>query len=197
MRLLVIFCHPVPDSFGAALRDRVVDSARAAGHDVRLKDLYAEGFDPVMSAAERIGYHDAGTNEIPVAKELEALRWAEGLIFVHPTWWYAQPAMLKGWLDRVLIPHVAFTMPTEDTPIGPGLTHIRLVAQITTLGSPWWLWTLMGRPGRDILMRGLAACCAPRCKTIFMGLHKMDTASASDRTTFLTRVAKRVARIPL
>ncbi|MFT4794289.1 MAG: putative NADPH-quinone reductase [Paracoccaceae bacterium] len=197
MRLLVIFCHPVPDSFGGALRDLVVDSAKSAGHDVRLKDLYAEGFNPVMSAEERLGYHDAGTNEIPVAKELEALRWAEGVIFVHPTWWYAQPAMLKGWLDRVLVPHVAFTMPTQDKAIGPGLTHIRLVAQITTLGSPWWLWTLMGRPGRDILMRGVASCCGPRCKTVFMGLHKMDTASASDREKFLSRVGKRIKRIPL
>jgi NAD(P)H dehydrogenase (quinone) len=197
MRLLVIFCHPVPNSFAAALRDQVLESARSAGHELRLKDLYAEGFDPVMSADERLGYHNAGTNELPVAKELEALRWAEGLIFVHPTWWYAQPAMLKGWLDRVLIPHVAFIMPTDLGPIGPGLTHIRLVAQITTLGSPWWLWTLMGRPGRDILMRGVASCCAKGCKTIFMGLHKMDSASHSDRTKFMARVAARIARIPL
>ncbi|MFT6774483.1 MAG: NAD(P)H dehydrogenase (quinone) [Paracoccaceae bacterium] len=197
MRLLLVFCHPVPDSFGAALRDRVADAARGKGHEVRVKDLYAEGFDPVMSCEERLGYHDAVTNELPVAKELEAVRWAEGLIFVHPTWWYSQPAMLKGWLDRVLVPHVAFTMPTHTDPIRPGLNNIRLVAQITTLGSPWWLWTLMGRPGRSVLLRGVASCCAPRCKTFFMGLHKMDTASADDRSAFLARVSRRIARIPV
>jgi putative NADPH-quinone reductase len=196
MRLLIVFCHPVPESFAAAVCDRVAESAIAGGHEVRIKDLYAEGFDPVMSREERLGYHEAGDNELPVAAELEAVRWAQGLIFVHPTWWYSQPAMLKGWLDRVLVPHVAFTMPTETDPIRPGLPHISLVAQITTLGAPWWLWTLMGRPGRSVLLRGVASCCGPRCRTFFMGLHKMDTASAAARAAFLIRVGKRIARIP-
>lgn len=198
MRLLVVYCHPVPESYCAALRDAVIEAAEAAGHEVRLKDLYAEGFDPVMGPAERRLYNDAGVNEAPVEAELEALRWAEGLIFVHPTWWMSLPAMLKGWLDRVFVPHVAFTMPTAETSIGPGLTNIRLVGQVTTMGSPWWLWTAALRPGRRILLTVIGGgCCAPGCKTFHMGLHKMDTASPEKLKGYLARVKKRIARIPV
>ena len=195
MRLLVVHCHPVPDSYGAALRDRVLEAARQAGHDVRLRDLYAEGFDPVMGAEERLGYHTPGENEAPVADHLADLRWAEGLVFVYPTWWYGQPAMLKGWLDRVWVPHVAFVMPTETTPIRPGMTNIRLVGVVSTLGSPWWLWWWVGRPGRNILLRGLRACCHPRARTFWLGLHKMDTVSAEARRRFLDRVGAKIAAL--
>ncbi|MEO1689405.1 MAG: NAD(P)H-dependent oxidoreductase, partial [Pseudomonadota bacterium] len=150
MRLLVIHCHPVPESYGAAVRDAVLEAAEAAGHEVRLRDLYAEGFDPVMGAQERRDYHTAGLNEEPVAEHLADLRWAEGLIFTYPTWWYGQPAMLKGWLDRVWVPHVVFTMPDDTTPLGPALTNVRLIGVASTLGSPWWLWRLMRRPGMPI-----------------------------------------------
>ena len=195
MRLLVIHCHPVAESFGAALRDTVLEAARKAGHEVRLRDLYAEGFDPVMGAQERLDYHTAGLNEAPVKDHLEDLRWAEGLIFTYPTWWFGQPAMLKGWLDRVWVPHVVFTMPDETQGIGPALTNVRLSGVASTLGSSWWVWTLMGAPGRRILLRGVRACCHPRCKTFWLGLHEMDTATADQRAGFLAKVRRRIARI--
>ncbi|WP_227651267.1 NAD(P)H-dependent oxidoreductase, partial [Klebsiella pneumoniae] len=65
---------------------------------MRVLDLHAEGFDPVMSVEERRAYHTPGINEQPVAGHLQALRWCEALLFVYPTWWYGLPAMLKGWL---------------------------------------------------------------------------------------------------
>ncbi|MEL6219174.1 MAG: NAD(P)H-dependent oxidoreductase [Pseudomonadota bacterium] len=196
MRLLVIYCHPDPESFNAALCSRVVEAARAAGHEVDLLDLYAEEFDPVMSCSERRGYHTIGSNQVPVAAHIERVQAAEGLIFVYPTWWYGQPAMLKGWLDRVLVPGVAFAMPEPNVPIRPLLTHIKLIGVVTTLGSPWWLWTmLMGAPGRKILLRGLRAICARGARTFWLGLHEMDTVSDRARTRFLDRVGRRIGRI--
>ncbi len=162
MKTLVVHCHPSPASFTAAVRDRVLKGLAAAGHEVRLIDLYGEGFDPVMSRQEREDYHTAGLNEQPVAEHLAALRWCEALVLVYPTWWYGQPAMLKGWLDRVWVPHATFRMPEPGKPIGRILTNIRFIAAVSTLGSPWWWWTLaMGEPGRRILLRG-SACSARR-----------------------------------
>ncbi len=136
MRMLVIYCHPCPESFTAAIRDKAMAALAAAGHEVRLIDLHAEDFDPVMRAEERRAYHTAGVNEAPVAAHLDALRWCEGLLFVYPTWWYGLPAMLKGWLDRVWIPHATFTMPEGGKPIGRVLTNIRFIGVVSTLGSP-------------------------------------------------------------
>lgn len=196
MRLLVIHAHPVPESFNSALCKVAVDTARAQGHEVRLIDLYAEGFNPVMSAEERRAYHDDGPPPPDVAPHIAALQWAEGLIFVYPTWWYAQPAMLKGWMDRVWRPGVTFTVPSSGAPMRPALSNVRLIGVITTFGAPWWLWTfVMGAPGRRIILRGLRLCTAKRTKTFWLGLHEMDTCDARRRDAFVARVAARIRRI--
>lgn len=196
MRMLLIYCHPCPESFTAAIRDKAMAALAATGHEVRLIDLHAEDFDPVMRAEERRAYHTAGVNEAPVAAHLDALRWCEGLLFVYPTWWYGLPAMLKGWLDRVWIPHATFTMPEGGKPIGRVLTNIRFIGVISTLGSPWWWWRLvMSEPGRRTLLRGLRPLVNPRCRTLWLALHRMDSASAGERGRFLERVGRRLAAI--
>ncbi len=196
MKVLVVHCHPSSESFTAAVRDRVLKGLAAAGHEARLIDLYADGFDPVMSRQEREDYHTPGLNEEPVAAHLEALRWCEALVLVYPTWWYGQPAMLKGWLDRVWVPHATFRMPEPGKPIGRILTNIRFIAAVSTLGSPWWWWTLaMGEPGRRILLRGLSVLCAPGCRTKWLALHRMDSATQAERTRFLDKVETTFARL--
>ncbi|MGN8113414.1 NAD(P)H-dependent oxidoreductase [Labrys sp. 22185] len=196
MKLLVVYCHPCSESFGASIRDTALRALDKAGHEVRLIDLYAQGFNPVMSAEERRGYHEPGSNEAPVAEHLAQLRWCEGLIFIHPTWWYGPPAMLKGWLERVWVPHATFTMPENGKAIGPVLTQIRLLGVISTLGSPWWWWTLfMKAPGRNILLRGLKSLCAPRCRTMWLALHRLDETTEKQRRYFLAKVEKRLASL--
>ena len=95
MRVLVVYCHPEPESYTAAVRDVVLERLEAAGAEVRLLDLYAREFPPVLSRAEWRGYEDTSVNATPVAEEVEALRWCDGLIFVYPTWWYGVPAVLS------------------------------------------------------------------------------------------------------
>lgn len=195
MHVLLVYCHPCPESFTAAVRDRVLAGLARGRHTVDLLDLHATGFAPVMEAEERRRYHDPGVNEAPVAEHLARLRRAEGLVFVYPTWWYGPPAMLKGWLDRVWVPHATFTLPEPGRPIGRVLTNIRLVAAVSTLGSPWWWWTFLGQPGRRQLLTGLKVICHPRCRTLWLALHRMDTVSAERRAAFLARVEARFARL--
>jgi NAD(P)H dehydrogenase (quinone) len=196
MRVLIVYCHPCPESFSAALLDTALVTLKTAGHETRLIDLYAEGFDPVMSAEERRGYHTPSDNEKPVAAHLENLRWCEGLLFIYPTWWYGQPAMLKGWMDRVWVPHATFTMPKHGQSIRAVMTNIRLLGVITTLGAPWWWWTFgIEAPGRKILLRGLRPLIGLKARTFWLGLHEMDSASDTKRKGFLVKVAKKLARI--
>jgi putative NADPH-quinone reductase len=195
MRVLIVYCHPCADSFNAAVRDAAMAELAARGHEARLIDLYAEGFDPVLSDQGRRDYHTAGLNERGVESHLAALRWCEALLFVYPTWWYGPPAMLKGWLDRVWIPHATFTMPERNKPIGRVLTNIRTIGAISTLGSPKWWWLIIGQPGRRIILTGLKVLCAPRCKTFWLGLHQMDSQSDAGRKRFLDRVRRQLAAL--
>lgn len=191
MKALVIYCHPNPESFTAAVRNAVLAGLAAGGHEARVIDLYGEGFDPVMSREEREGYHTPGENERPVAAHLAALRWCDALIFIYPTWWYGPPAMLKGWLERVFVPHATFTMPTENKPIGRLMGHIRVIAAVSTLGSPWWWWRVVGQPGRRILLFGIGALLSPKARKIWLALHRMDSVGEGQRKRFLRQVEAR------
>jgi putative NADPH-quinone reductase len=195
MRVLVVYCHPCEESFNAVIRDHAIRTLEESGHEVTLIDLYAENFDPVMRAAERRDYHTPTENERPVQDHLDRLRRAEGLIFIYPTWWYGLPAMLKGWLDRVWVPHAVFKMPEPGLPIRGNLPNIRLVGAISTLGSPNWWWWFIGMPGRRTLLTGLPVLCARKTKTFWLGLHRMDSTTQGQRTRFLERISAKLRRL--
>jgi putative NADPH-quinone reductase len=197
MRLLVVFSHPSQDSYGAALRDRALATLRAAGHEIRLRDLYAEAFDPVLSRVEWDRYlSDPGANVAGVRDHVDDLRWCEGLIVIYPTWYYGAPAMLKGWLERVWLPGVSFEIPKTKTSRPTGtLTNIRTFVGITTSGSPWWWIKLIRDPGRSLWTRGLKPIFHPRCRFHWRQLYSMNHRTDADRAQFLRKVDALLQRI--
>ena len=197
MKLLLVYCHPDPNSFNAALRRTAVDALRAAGHELREIDLYAEGFEPVFTRAEKASYlTDTAQNIAGVQAHVDALRWAEGWVAIYPTWFYGLPAMLKGWLDRVWLPGVAFEIATaKERTIGGQLRNIRLFVGITTSGAPWWWLKVIGDPGRSLLMKGLRPLYARGCRRHWLQLYNMNHVTADDRTRFLARVQRELSRL--
>ena len=196
MRALVVFCHPSPDSFTAAVRDVVLAKLGANNIEIRLHDLYAEGFSPTLTPAEWQGYLDTSTNCAPVSREVADLRWCDTLIFIYPTWWYGLPAILKGWLERVMLPDVAFLMPdAAHRTIRPGLQHIARLGVFTTCGASRWLTFLVGSPGKRTLMRGVGFLLPPRRRTAFAAHYLMDTSTPESRARHLTNVAAKLDRL--
>ena len=193
MRVLLVYCHPRPDSFCAALRDTAIAALGAAGHEVELRDLYAEGFSPALSGEERGRYYDESANRRGIEDHAAALRRAEALLLVYPTWWFGPPAMLKGWLDRVWVPGLAFRL-GGPTALRPLLTDIRRIGVVTTYGSPRWLLWWVGWPDRRVVGRGLRPLCARRCRLDWIALTRMDTSAAPRRERFLADVRTRLGR---
>jgi NAD(P)H dehydrogenase (quinone) len=195
MRALVVYCHPKTDSFNAAVKT-LVQKLRDAGAEVRVSDLYAKGFQPVLTTPEWEGYLTCPQNCDPVAGDVADLRWCDTLIFVYPTWWYGLPAMLKGWLDRVMLPGVAFLMPDEaNRNIRPGLRHITRLGVFTTCGASRWLTCIIGAPGKRTLLRGVGFLCAPRKRTVFAAHFLMDSSTEGSRTAHLATVARKMDRL--
>lgn len=194
MRILVVFCHPVAESFAASIRDRCVAELERAGHELVVKDLYREGFSPVLSAEERRAYEDVAADRRALAGELAALANAEGLLLIYPTWWYGLPAMLKGWFDRVWLPGVAFDLDSQRGISTHALSGIRRLMVVTTYGAPRWfirLW--MGDPGRKVVLRGFKSLLAPRCRAVWAALYRMDVATPDQRRRFLDQVGRKLA----
>lgn len=101
MKALLVYAHPNPASFNAAMLQTALQTLGEMGYATQVSDLYAMGFDPVLSGPELV--KSLSLEYAPaVLDEMEKVRWADVLIFQFPDWWYGFPAILKGWVDRVL-----------------------------------------------------------------------------------------------
>jgi NAD(P)H dehydrogenase (quinone) len=189
MNTLVVYCHPDPASFTAAVRLRVVGALRRRGDDVRVHDLYADGFDPVFSSAERAHHLDPGPHP-SVARYAEDLRWCRQLVLVYPTWWSGPPAMLKGWIERVWVDDVAWHLPPGSNRLRGRLRNIRRIVTVTSHGSGRFTNALEGDVGKHLVGRMLRALCHPLARTKWIALYGIDTAPADARGAFLERVER-------
>lgn len=194
-RVLVVFAHPSHESLSGAALARVRTGLERGGHEVRVRDLYTEGFEPRLSLTEKRGHLAAPSTKPQLARDFDDLAWCDTLVFVHPTWWSAQPAILKGWYDRVFAAGVAFTLPPGAKNIRPALRNVRRIVTVTTHGSPWRINALQGVSGRRVVNRGLRAVCHPLCRTSWIALYAVDRGSSSRRERFLRRVERRMSRL--
>jgi putative NADPH-quinone reductase len=193
VRVLVLHAHPDPESFNGALHRATVAALERAGHAVDDGDLYAEGFDPVLSLAERRRYHDLAANRGPVEDHVRRLEAAEALVLVYPVWNFGFPAILKGYLDRVFLPGVSFRL--DGGRVRPNLRHLRALAAVTTYGGPRWRAALLGDPPRRLVGRVLRGLVHPRAAYRYLALYDMNRRGPADRAAFLARVERIMAAL--
>jgi putative NADPH-quinone reductase len=153
-------------------------------------DLYAQGFDPRLTAFERQNhYADSYSVGPDIADHIEKLQHAQRLVLVFPTWWFGPPAILKGWIDRVFAPGAAFDHSPNFGPITPLLTRLEQVVVVTTLGSPWWIdWLVMRMPVRRVLKTGVFRACAPQARFGYLALYSAERADKQRVAAFERRV---------
>lgn len=112
MKISIILAHPDVGSFNHAIAKTAVEALLRAGHAVNFHDLYAEEFDPVLPAGE---IPAGAALPSPIAEHCREIAEAEGIVIVHPNWWGQPPALLKGWIDRVIRPGVAYNFLEGDS----------------------------------------------------------------------------------
>ena len=187
MNILVLYAHPVETSFNAGLHRTIVERLTAKGHVVDDCDLYAEDFDPRLTRAERLGYHDQRGPDDAVAGYVERLKKAEALVLSFPVWNYGYPAILKGFFDRVFLPGVSFRL--VDGKVQPSLHNIRKVAAVTTYGGSRFRAIVMGDPPRRLIKRMLRATVKPGAPVTYLAHYAMNLSTDQTRKSFMTKVA--------
>ncbi|MFL1453393.1 NAD(P)H-dependent oxidoreductase [Marinobacter sp. GN3S48] len=190
INVLVILGHPRADSFCGALAEAFCQGARAAGVQLRRLDLSGLDFDPHL--------HTPSPNDQPLEDDLcrarELLLWADHLVIVYPTWWGTAPALLKGFLDRLMAPGFAFR--TCEGGIGyQGLLQDRSAQLITTMDTPPLVHRLLYRqPGKNALARATLGFCGMRpVRSLVFGSVK--NASTDQREAWLARAERQGRRL--
>ena len=135
MNVLIVLAHPDHGSLNHAIAGAAAAALHELGHAVVAHDLYAEKFDPVLSAAE---IPRGATLPAALQRHCDELANADGIVVVHPNWWGQPPAVLKGWIDRVVRPGVAYAFEEGDGGEGVplGLLRARTAVVLNTSNTP-------------------------------------------------------------
>jgi NAD(P)H dehydrogenase (quinone) len=187
MNISIILAHPRPGSFNHAIADTAATTLRTAGHSVIVHDLYAERFDPLLPAGEI-------PRDAPLPPDIAAhcseISSADGVVVVHPNWWGMPPAILKGWIDRVLRPGVAYRFAETDSGEGLpiGLLKAKAVMIFNTSNTPAMREQVvfgdpLGRIWKDCVV---SFCGVPVCHRRMFGV--VVTSTAEQRTAWLEEV---------
>ncbi|MRT92559.1 NAD(P)H-dependent oxidoreductase [Ancylomarina sp. 16SWW S1-10-2] len=186
MKHLIIYTHFNSNSFTKAITNKLVNEATSKGHEIKIIDLYAENFDPVLKASDM-------SPDIETPKDILAyqklIKWADHYTVVYPLWWGQMPAILKGFIDRVFSNGVAFKYGEK----GPeGLLKGRTARVIICTGSPDAYYTQSGMHDAQVRVNdaGLFGFCGIETKITFFG----DVAMGTDelRKGYLEQVASLV-----
>jgi NAD(P)H dehydrogenase (quinone) len=131
MKISVILAHPDRGSFNHAIAQSAIERLKKIGHDVFFHDLYGEGFDPLLTGEEIPA--DASLPRA-IRAHCEEIGAADGIVIVHPNWWGQPPAILKGWIDRVIRPGIAYEFLEGDSGEGipKGLLRAKAVIVFNT-----------------------------------------------------------------
>jgi putative NADPH-quinone reductase len=192
MRVVVVVAHPDPNSFSHAIASTAHTSLDLGGHEVTVLDLYAEGFRTAMNYDERVAYHSDRPILDPVVERHAAIvKRAEALVFVYPTWWSMMPAILKGWLERVMVPGVGFVF-DEQHQVRRGLTNVHRIVGISTYRARWSYVKAINDNGRRTLFRALRLNTSMLTRGTWLALYRMDSRTSQQRIAFLRRVDRKM-----
>jgi putative NADPH-quinone reductase len=193
---VVLVADPVRDDevFIRQIAERASAGLRRDGHEVDVVDLVTQRFWPVMSAADRRSYFTEEPLTCPETRaSADLVRRADGLVFVYPSTLSTVPPGLKGWIERVFVPGVAFTI-GDRTGARRGLSNIRRLTGITVHDEPRPAVRRHGDNGRRLICRNIRLCGGLRTTSRWIAMFDAATATDDDRAAFLDRVEARMAR---
>jgi NAD(P)H dehydrogenase (quinone) len=192
LRVLVVYAHPLETSFVSAAHARIIDTLRAGGHEVDDLDLYAEKFDPVLSAGQMRAYVDTTRNTREVEPYVARLKRAEGLVLVFPVWFDGLPAIMQGYFQRVFLPGVS-TVIDENGLFHPNLKNLKRLAAACAYGESRSAVAKKHDPPRRFIRDNIGVLIDPNGRFDYYPLYDMNFSTAPRRAAFLRCVERAFA----
>ncbi|KAB2929914.1 MAG: NAD(P)H-dependent oxidoreductase [Candidatus Contendobacter sp.] len=190
MNVLLVYAHPNPRSFNRAILEAADATLRERGHATRIHDLYQMHFRAALDGEDLLR-NWRGDLPVDTRREQDAIRWARGLVFVYPIWWFGPPAILKGWIDRVFTRKFAFDFGPEG--MRGLLTHERALI-VNTLGGDEA--TYQRERWRELLARPIVEGVLGACgigNVAYRAFYQVTTVAPAERRAMLDQVRELAA----
>ena len=207
MNILVINDHPDKKSFNASIFKEVVKNLNSKKHQIETLNLAEMKFDPVL----RFGYRERMEEDTEITRSQELIQWADHLIFIYPIWWSSMPSLMKGWIDRVFTPGIAYSSNRKGIFVLNFITGRQFkkllknkTADIitTSQGPGWWYKIFSGivsvpdSYGIAVLKSAVLNHCGIKTKKVInLGNMNRDSNTLNIRKKFLKKIANYASNI--
>lgn len=183
---LIIFGHPDPSSFNGSILKTIENKLEEKQYQFISKNLYQLNFNPVLSLDD-LAKMKGNSCARDIALEQNDISWAKNIIFIYPIWWSSQPAMVKGWIDRVFSPGFAYTL-EEDGSLR-GLLSDKLVMVFTTSAFSRGYMEEKGITAaiEKLTMEGIFSLCGVKTM-LYKNFYAVDTASQEEKNKILAEI---------
>ncbi|KIA98787.1 MULTISPECIES: NAD(P)H-dependent oxidoreductase [unclassified Flavobacterium] len=196
MNYLIIFNHPFKGSYCNALLDAVQEGLKTAQHSMDLIHLDNEQFNPVMTAEDLKSFRDKKPSDRQVIAYQQRLEKADYLVFIFPIWWELMPALMKGFIDKVIFPGLAYDYANDkNTRMKPLLNNIKGVTVITTMNTPRYIYRwIFGNAIQKAFMRGIFWKLGYKNRK-WISYNRVKMVSQSKRENWLDELEKKFSKL--
>ena len=185
MKLYILLAHPDKESFNGKIFETYIQRAVELGHEIKTQSLGELNFDPILWK----GYKVIQELEPDLKKAQEYIQWCEKWVIIYPIWWGNLPALLKGFIDRVLYSGFAYKYHTND-PFWDKLLKGRSAQIITTSDAPsWWIWWQYRNSDLNALKRATLEFCGIS-PVLVKRIDRLRYRSVQDREKILEEIKK-------
>lgn len=195
MKVVIVFNHPYEGSFCNAILNSVTRGLQQANHEVDIINLDKEGFNPVMTSQDLKAFIDKQPVDPKVIEYKNRLEQADHVVFIFPIWWELMPALMKGFIDKVIFPGVAYDYVNgSNIRMKPLLTKIKGVTVVTTMNTPRILYRIIfGNAIQKALMRGTFWKLGYKNRK-WISFNMVKQVSDKKRKLWLTKIEKTFAK---
>jgi len=189
-KILVVYCHPWNQSFNHAVLEKTIKNLQLNGFGYKVIDLYADHFNPIYDEEEMRLFHYGKTHDPLVTEYLNDLKNANGLIFITPVWWNDLPAMLKGFIDKVMKEGPGLSHVVTKTGIKGLLTNLSSAYVLTTSTSPtFYLKLFCGNAIERIFVKSTLKQIGVK-KATWINFGNISNSELKSRNKYLNRIAE-------
>lgn len=190
MKTVIIYNHPYHGSFCHALMESVITGAKLAGHNVDLIDLDSDKFNPVMTGQDLLAFRNHQASDSQAIDYINRIKEADHLVLIFPIWWELMPAMMKGFIDKVIFPGATYNYTKSGYGMISTLSKLKSTTVITTMNTPKLMYRFVfGNAIQKALIKGTLKKYGIK-KVKWLSFNMVKASSDKTRKKWLTLVEK-------